>query len=141
MFSDINYFILSKAPYLMAILSWFVDMYCSDHRALGRNREHFHNTIRNTSTMRVLYAMLTFVFGLFRAAPMGYGSSQARDRKRATAAGLHDSHSNVDLTRGCDLRPSSQQCWILNPLSEAQDHSFVHSGLLYKRTSHHGAVG
>ena len=37
---------------------------------------------------------------------MAYGSSQARGRIGAAAASLHH---------------SSQQCWILNPLSEARD--------------------
>ena len=32
---------------------------------------------------------------LFRAAPAAHGSSQARDRIGAAAAGLHHSHSNV----------------------------------------------
>ena len=35
------------------------------------------------------------VFCLFRAAPAAYGGSQARGPIRATAAGLHHSHSNV----------------------------------------------
>ena len=34
-------------------------------------------------------------FGLFRTAPATYGSSQARGRIGATAAGLHHSHSNT----------------------------------------------
>ena len=33
-------------------------------------------------------------FFLFRATPMAYGSSQAKGRIRAAAAGLHHSHSN-----------------------------------------------
>ena len=37
--------------------------------------------------------LLSF-FGLFRAVPTAYGSSQARGRIRATAATLHHSHSN-----------------------------------------------
>ena len=36
-----------------------------------------------------------FFFGLFRAMPMAYGGSQARGRIRATAAGLHHSHSHT----------------------------------------------
>ena len=35
------------------------------------------------------------VFDLFRATPEAYGGSQARDRIRAAAAGLHHSHSNT----------------------------------------------
>ena len=34
-------------------------------------------------------------FCLFRAAPMAYGSSQARGQIRAVAAGLRHSHSNT----------------------------------------------
>ena len=37
-------------------------------------------------------------FGLFRAAPAAYGSSQARGGIGAVAAGLHQSHSNEDLS-------------------------------------------
>jgi len=36
-----------------------------------------------------------FCFLLFRAAPMAYGSSQARGLIGAAAAGLHHSHSNT----------------------------------------------
>ena len=34
-------------------------------------------------------------FFFFRASPAAYGSSQARDQSGATAARLHNSHSNV----------------------------------------------
>ena len=44
---------------------------------------------------------------------------QARGRIGAIAAGLHHSHSNTRSER--DLHHNSQQCWILNPLSEARD--------------------
>ena len=36
---------------------------------------------------------LSFIF--FRAAPVAYGDSQARDLIEATAAGLHHNHSNT----------------------------------------------
>ena len=36
-----------------------------------------------------------FFFGLFSAAPMAYGSSQARGQIGATTADLHYSHSNA----------------------------------------------
>ena len=48
-------------------------------------------------------------------------SSQARGQIGAIAAGLCHSHSNVRSKPVCDLHHSSQQHWILNPLSEAQD--------------------
>ena len=46
------------------------------------------------------------LFFFLRATSTAYGGSQARGRMGAVAAGLHH---------------SSQQCWILNPLSEARD--------------------
>ena len=49
---------------------------------------------------------LFFIFGLFRAATKAYGGSQARGQIRATAAGLHHSHSNPRPER-C-LRPTPQ---------------------------------
>ena len=36
-----------------------------------------------------------FFFLLFRAAPVAYGSSQAKGQIEATAAGLHHSRNNV----------------------------------------------
>ena len=36
-----------------------------------------------------------FIYLLFRAAPMAYGGSQARCQIRATAAGIHHSHSSA----------------------------------------------
>ena len=51
-----------------------------------------------------------FFFLLFRAALRAHGSSQARGQIRAVAAGLHH---------------SSQQCWILSPLSKAGDRTCV----------------
>ena len=47
---------------------------------------------------------------LFRAVPVAYGSSQARGRIGAAAAGLHH---------------SSLQCRILNPLSAARDRTHI----------------
>ena len=54
----------------------------------------------------------------FRASPTAYGSSQARGRIRAVAAGLHHSHSNTEskpglrappqLTAILDSRPTEQ---------------------------------
>ena len=61
---------------------------------------------------------------LFRAAPVAYGRSQARGPIRATAAGLHHSHSDSGsepLSHVCDLHHSSRQRGIHNPLSEARD--------------------
>ena len=51
--------------------------------------------------------------------------SQARGQIKATAAGLHRSHSNVDPRHISDLYHSSWQCWILKPLGNARDRTCV----------------
>ena len=67
------------------------------------------------------FFFLSFCFCLFfRATPTAYVSSQARSWIGTTAASLHHSHSNQDLSHVRDLCHSSQQCWILNPLSKAR---------------------
>ena len=65
-----------------------------------------------------IYLIFIFIF-IFRATPVAHGSSQVRGRIRATAAGLHHSHSNVgsepclqstpQLTAG--IKPTSS--WVL----------------------------
>ena len=60
--------------------------------------------------------LFTYLF-IFRVTPEAYGGSEARGQIRASAAGL----ATQDPSRICDLHHSSQQCWILNPLSEARD--------------------
>ena len=40
--------------------------------------------------------LLPFFFSLFRAEPAAYGSSQARDQIRSTAAGLHQTHAGSE---------------------------------------------
>ena len=67
--------------------------------------------------------MVFFVCLSFRVAPTAYGGSQARDHIEAVAACL--CHSNARSEPPCDLHHSSQQCWILNPLSEARDGTCV----------------
>ena len=49
--------------------------------------------------------LLLLFFGLFRATPVAYGSSQARGGIRAAAAGLHHSHSNVGSEPCLQPRP------------------------------------
>ena len=56
------------------------------------------------------YLFIIIVICLFGAAPVAYGRSQARGRIRAAAA---------------DLRHSSQQHQIFNPLSEGRDPSAI----------------
>ena len=55
--------------------------------------------------------LICISFFLFRAAPVAYGSSQARGRIGGVAAGLHH---------------SSWQHQVLNPLSDARDRNCDH---------------
>ena len=81
---------------------------------------HIYTYFRDT-----LFFYFYFYFCPFRATPVAYGSSQARDPVKAAAAGLHLSHSNARSSRICDLHQSSQQHRILNPLSEARDQTHI----------------
>ena len=60
-------------------------------------------------------------FAISWATPAAYGGSQARGRIGAVATSLHQSHSNQDLSRVCNLHHSSRQRQIVNPLSKARD--------------------
>ena len=71
-----------------------------------------------TYTFSVFYL---FFFLLFRAAPVAYGSSQARGRIEAVAAGLCHHHSNAGSEPHLPATDSSWQRRILNPLSEARN--------------------
>ena len=70
--------------------------------------------------MRVLLLQISLFF-FFRAAPTAYGRSQSRVQIGTAATSLHHSNSNEGSEHVCDLYHSSQQHWILNPLSEARD--------------------
>ena len=64
--------------------------------------------------------------GGVRAAPVAHGSSQARGRIGATAAGLlayttATATAMQDPSHIFDLYHSSQKCQIRNPVSEARD--------------------
>ena len=68
-----------------------------------------------------------FFFWLFRAALAAYGSSQARGRIRAVAAGLHHSHRKrkIQAVSATYAIATSQQHRILNPLSKARDRTCI----------------
>lgn len=74
----------------------------------------------------LFFLSLSFFFSfplLFGDAPTTCGGSQPGGLVRATAAGLHRSHSNVGSKprlHSYSLHHSSWQCWILNPLREAR---------------------
>ena len=58
-------------------------------------------------------------FSLFRATLMAYGGSQSTGAIRATAAGLHQSHSNAGSEP--HLRPTPQLTAKLDPYPTEQD--------------------
>ena len=63
---------------------------------------------------------LAFFFFLFGATPVACGSSQARGQIRVIATGPTTATATSDLSHIRDLHYSSQQCGILNPLSEVR---------------------
>ena len=74
--------------------------------------------------MLVLYLktlLLSIFFLIFRAAPMTYGSSQARILIRAVAAHLWHSHSNTRSQPHLRPIPQLRKCQILIPLSKDRD--------------------
>ena len=81
----------------------------------------------NKSWPKTLYYInsISLSFCLFWATPMAYEGSQARGLIGAIAAGLHLATAMPDPSHVCDLHQSSQQCQILNPLSEARDRTCV----------------
>ena len=65
-----------------------------------------------------------YLFHLFKAAPAAYGISQARGPIRAAAARAA-ARATREPSHVCDLCYSSQQHWILNPLTKARDQTHV----------------
>ena len=76
-----------------------------------------------TRCLEVYFLFSFFLFSFFRAVLIAYGSSQARSQIGTVANGLHD--SPINQSHICSLHHSSQQCWILNPLSKARDRTCV----------------
>ena len=52
---------------------------------------------------------------------MAYRGSQARGPIRVLLPAYTTAKATPDLSHICNLHHSSQQCWILNPLSEARN--------------------
>ena len=76
-------------------------------------------TTRKDTCTPMFIVALFFFFVISWAAPAAYGGSQARGLIGAVATGLHHSHSNARSSHVCDLRHSSWQHRIPNPLIEA----------------------
>ena len=66
-----------------------------------------------------------FFFCLFRAAPIAYGSSQARGKIGAIAVALPTATAMPDSSHICDLYHSLGQHQILNSLSKGRDQTCV----------------
>ena len=65
----------------------------------------------------------SFFFFFFRAAPVTYGGSQARVHLELQLLAYARATATPGPSRVCSLCHSSWQHWILNPLSEARDHT------------------
>ena len=70
-------------------------------------------------------SIFLFVFCLFRAATVAYGSSRAGVESELHLLAYTTATVMQDPSCVCDLRHSSGQCWILNPLSEARDRTLI----------------
>ena len=81
------------------------------------------NAIPNRGTVVGTFSFLLFFFLLLRATPKACGSSQARGRIKAAAAGLHHSHSNTGSE--LHLHPTPQLMVMLDPLTQARDGSRI----------------
>ena len=66
-----------------------------------------------------------YLFLLFRAGHVAYGSSQTRGLIRATAAGLYHSHSNTRSKPCPQPTPKVMKCQILNLLSKSKNRTHV----------------
>ena len=62
-----------------------------------------------------------FFFWLFRAAPMAYGSSQARSLTELKPLAYATATATPDLSHICHLHHSSLHCRIFHPVGEARD--------------------
>ena len=75
----------------------------------GRNEEY-----PNSPYLEIYIVFLLSFFFFFRATPMAYGGSQARDPVGAVAAGpAPQPQPTPDPSRVCDLHHGSRQRWIL----------------------------
>ena len=77
------------------------------------------------SRKKSLLLLLLFFVCFFRAAPVAYGSSQARGRIGAQLPAYTTATATQDVSCVCDLHHSSRQHWIFNPLRDARDRTRV----------------
>ena len=67
------------------------------------------------------YYLFIYLFLIFRAAPKAYGSFQDRVKLELQLPAYTTDTATPDQS----LYHSSQQCWILDPPSEARDHTHI----------------
>ena len=103
---------------IMAAVCWVITMLARD---CAKHLSYIIpiSTSNDATWKPFFFFFWSFVFCLFRATPAAYGGSQARGLIGAVATGLHHSHSNARSSHVCDLRHSSWQHRIPNPLIEA----------------------
>ena len=72
-----------------------------------------------------LFLLSFFFFCLFRATPLAYGSSQVGVQLEHPLPAYTTATAMQDPSHICNLRHSSWQCQIFNPLSQARDQTCV----------------
>ena len=80
------------------------------------------------------------LFLLFGATSAAYGRSRLRVESELQLPAYTTATATQDLSRVCNLHHSSQQLWILNPLSKARDQtfSFMDTSWVLNLLSHNG---
>ena len=73
----------------------------------------------------LFFLFFFFFFRLFRAAPKAYGRSQARSSITVELIAYTRATAMPDPSLICDLHHSLWQRWILNPLREARDRTYI----------------
>ena len=84
--------------------------------------------LRGYSTLAhrsLLHSFYLSIFLLFRAAFAAHGGYQASSLIEATPLAYATATATQDPSHVCDLHHSSQQRWILNPMSEVKDQTCV----------------
>ena len=85
-----------------------------------KSHEGMSSNLRGGRVLFFLFCFALFCFCLLRVAPLVYGSSLAKGEIRAAVVlACATATPTQDLSCICNLHQSSQQCQILNPLSEA----------------------
>ena len=81
-----------------------------------------------------------FVFLSFRATPAAHRGSGLRVKSKLQPLAYATAIAMWDLSHVCNLHHSSQQCQILNPLSEARDqtHILMDARWVHQPLSHNG---